>query len=457
VRRTWLGMTALGILAGFLIVLFIFFSWYPKIYKGVVLEGVDLSGYSREEVTQLVTSWQPKYQNKSIVVFYNDTKSQVDAGTIDLDIDVNATLDEVWNYGRRGSWWERIKEIRTGWEDGYPISLAIKYNEIKLDSLVGQWKDMIDRPPRNAVINLWTKKIVPHELGYALESDVVRPLILEAFTKSDNNAITLPVKVLQPKVTMEDITNAGMKEILSSYTTTFNSEDANRTDNIKLAALKANGTILYPGKIFSFNEIVGPREKEYGFKEALEIVDGEFVPGVGGGICQVSSTLYNAVLLANLDIVERYNHSKPLSYVPLGQDATVAYDVLDFKFRNNTDGPLLIMTEVEDNKLVVGILGQHLLTQKVEIQHEDRQTIPPSIVKKEDPNLYLGETRIDQEGKPGYKVTTLRVVWSKGRQISREVLSKDEYLGDDTIVKIGTKVPPFVEKDKKKTGQVSAK
>jgi vancomycin resistance protein YoaR len=450
-------MTAISILVGFFSLIFIFFFWYPKIYKGAVLEGVDLSGYSRDEVTQLLSSWQNEYRNKSIIVYYGDEKTKVDANSIDLDIDVNATLDEVWNYGRYGSWYERIKNIRTGWKEGYPISLAIKYNEGKLDSLIGEWKKKVDHPPRNAVINLWTKKISSHELGYTLESDDLRPLILDAFKKDDHNAVTLPIKVIYPKVTMEDITSSGMKEILSSYTTTFNSGDVNRTDNIKLAAMKANGTILYPGKIFSFNEVVGPREKEYGFKEALEIVDGEFVPGVGGGICQVSSTLYNAVLLANLDIVERYNHSKPLSYVPLGQDATVAYDVLDFKFRNNTDGPLLIMTEVEDNKLVVGILGQNPLTTKVEIQHEDQQTIPPSIVKKEDPNLYLGETQVDQEGKPGYKVTTLRVVWSKGRQISREVLSKDVYLEENTIIKIGTKVPPFVGKDKKQMGQVSTK
>ena len=445
-------MTALGILVGFFSLVFIFFSWYPKVYKGVVLEGVDLSGYSREEVVQLLSSWQKEYHNKSIIVYNGDTKSKVDADSIDLDIDVDATLDEAWNYGRRGPWWERIKKIKTGWEEGYPISLSFKYNEVKLNSLIGQWKDMIDRPPRNAVINLWTRKIVPHELGYVLESDALRPMILEAFKKSDSNDITLPIKVIHPKVTMEDITSAGMQEILSSYTTTFNSDDTNRTDNIKLAALKTDGTILYPGKIFSFNEIVGPREKEYGFKEALEIVDGEFVPGVGGGVCQVSSTLYNAVLLANLNIVERYNHSKPLSYVPLGQDATVAYNALDFKFLNNTDGPLLIMTEVEDNKLVVGILGQHSLTEKIEIQHENLQKIPPTIVKKEDANLYLGETQVEQEGKPGYAVTTLRTIWSKGRQISKEVLSKDVYLGEDTIVKVGTKVPSFMEKsDKKQT------
>lgn len=445
-------MTAIGILVvGFLgLIFFLSSSFYSKVYKGVVIEGVDVSGYNREEVVELLSAWQSQYHNKSIVVQHGDTKFKVDAANIELDVDVNATLDEVWNYGRRGTWWERLKIIRAGWKEGYPISLAIKYNQNKLNSLVDQWKNKIDRPARNAVFNLWTGAVVPHEQGYALEDDILRPLILETFKKSDsNNKIILPVKVIDPKITVDDLTNAGIHEMLSSYTTTFKSEDVNRTDNIKLAALKTNGTILYPGTIFSFNEIVGPREKEYGFKEALEIVDGEFVPGIGGGICQVSSTLYNAVLLANLNIVERYNHSKPLSYVPLGQDATVAYDALDFKFINNTTEPLLIVAEVEGNKLVVGIVGHRPLAETVEIKHENREKIPPTIVKKEDANLYIGETMVSQEGNPGYKVTTVKVVWLKGRQISREVLSKDVYLGEDTIVKVGTKIPPSMEKDKK--------
>ena len=445
-------MTAIGILVvGFLgLIFFLSSSFYSKVYKGAVIEGVDVSGYNREEVVELLSAWQSQYHNKSIVVQHGDTKFKVDAANIELDVDVNATLDEVWNYGRRGTWWERLKIIKAGWKEGYPISLAIKYNENKLNGLVDQWKNKIDRPARNAVFNLWTGAVVPHEQGYALEDDILRPLILETFKKSDsNNKIILPVKVIDPKITVDDLANAGIHEMLSSYTTTFKSEDVNRTDNIKLAALKTNGTILYPGSIFSFNEIVGPREKEFGFKEALEIVDGEFVPGIGGGICQVSSTLYNAVLLANLNIVERYNHSKPLSYVPLGRDATVAYDALDFKFVNNTTEPLLIVAEVEGNKLVVGILGQRSLAETVEIKNEQREKIPPAIVKKEDANLYIGETMVEQEGNPSYKVTTVRVVWLKGRQISREVLSKDVYLGEDTIVKVGTKIPPSMEKDKK--------
>lgn len=439
----------------FSLIFFMSFLLYPNVYKGVVVEGVDLGGRSREEVTQLLTSWQKEYQDKYILVNYGDKIFKVDASSIDLDIDVTATVDEVCNYGRRGSWWQRIKNIQAAVQVGYPVSLDIKYNEVKLENLLDQWRGMIECPPRNATFNLVTGKIVRQEPGYRLESDILVPLMLEAFRKSDMNTITLPVQILYPKTTAEDIVDIGIHETLSTYTTVFNRQDANRTENIKLAAWKTNGYILYPGKIFSFNEVVGPREKSYGFREALEIVDGEFVPGIGGGICQVSSTLYNAAILANLNIVERYNHSKPLSYVPLGRDATVFYGELDFKFANNTSGPLMITAQVDGNKLFVGILGQQPLDEKVEIKTVKQKTIPPEIVKKEDANLYIGETKIDKQGKPGYSVTTVRVVWSKGREITREVLSKDVYLADDTIVKVGTQMPSFMEKVDKNNNSIT--
>jgi vancomycin resistance protein YoaR len=209
------------------------------------------------------------------------------------------------------------------------------------------------------------------------------------------------------------------------------------------AARRINGYILYPGQVFSFNQVVGPRDREHGFKEALEIVDGEFVPGIGGGVCQVSSTLYNAVLLANLAIVERTNHSKPLGYVGLGRDATVAYGALDFKFANDTGAPVVILAEAAKNRLTVGIVGREPLTVAVEIVAADRQVILPAVVKKQDPELYLGETRVDRQGKPGYEVTTLRVVRTGGREIRREVLARDRYQPENTVVKVGARLPPF--------------
>jgi len=416
---------------------------YPNVYKGVMIQGVDLSGYSREEVARLLLAWQTKQHKKSIVLYYGETVFRVDAVSIDFAIDSNHALDTAWNYGRDGYWWERIRKIRAAEKEGYNISLGVKYNEVKLNQLIKQWQEAIERPPQNATLSIAEGGLVPQQQGCKLEVDATRSLVLQAFLESDNSSVALPVTTLYPEVAEDDVARGGMHTALGLYTTKFDKQEANRTENIKLAAWKVNGYILYPGKTFSFNEIVGPREKTYGFKEALEIVNGSFILGVGGGVCQLSSTLYNAVILANLKITERYNHSKPLSYVPLGRDATVVFGVLDFKFTNDTNAPLLIMAEVKDNKLMVGIFGQRPIKETVEIISTEQERIPPEIIKNNDGNMYLGETKLNKQGKPGSVVTTMRVVRVAGKEVKREVLSRDRYLPDNTIMDVGTQMPPF--------------
>lgn len=140
---------------------------------------------------------------------------------------------------------------------------------------------------------------------------------------------------------------------IAQYSTQFDSSQVNRTENIRLAAKALDGKQLAPGERFSFNESVGERTSEAGYKEALIIEGDAFAPGLGGGVCQVSSTLYNTVLLAHLEVIERHPHSLPVSYVPPGRDATVAFPVLDFKFRNNTDTTLLIRSFIEGNALTI--------------------------------------------------------------------------------------------------------
>ncbi|MDR7867643.1 MAG: VanW family protein [Sporomusaceae bacterium] len=415
------------------------------VYEGVAVEGVAVGGLGREELRQLLAAWRQEYHGRHIVVYYGDTAFKLDAASIDYDLDIEATADEAWTYGRRGSWPDRLKNIGAARREGYRIPARVRYNENKLSALLDSWREAIDRPPRNAAISLEEGGIVPQELGRRLDVATVKPLVLKALHAGDPANLPLPVTPLYPDVTVADLRQTGIRELWSSFTTAFDPADANRTANIRLSARRINGHIVYPGQVFSFNQVVGPRDREHGFKEALEIVDGEFVPGIGGGVCQLSSTLYNAVLLANLTVVERTNHSKPLGYVGLGRDATVVFGALDFKFVNDTGAPVVIMAETAKNKLTVGVVGREPLAVAVELLSADRQVIPPAVVKKQDPGLYLGETKVDKQGKPGYEITTLRVVSASGRELRREVLAKDRYQPENTIVKVGTRLPPFAQ------------
>jgi vancomycin resistance protein YoaR len=411
---------------------------YDRIYSGVLVEGTDMGGCTREQVLQFLNAWQAKLQEKTLIACYKDVKFQIGAGDIDLKADTGQANGEIWNFGRTGAWWERIRRIWEAAQNSYRITVLLRYNENKLAKILDGWRQKIDKAPRNAVLSMASGEIIPQEQGVRLEEAALSRALLKAFQEPNENIVVMPVVPVFPKITTDALKQAGIRKALSIYSTTFNGEDSNRTANIKEAAERVNGQLLYPGDVFSFNSVVGPREKKYGFKEALEIADGEFVPGIGGGVCQVSSTLYNAVLLADLEIMERYNHSKPLNYVPLGQDAAVAYNVLDFKFRNNTAIPLMVLAEVRNNKLTVGIYGRQRLKEQVEIAVANMEVILPNVVKKEDPRLPIGESKLETKGKDGYKVTTVRVIRKNGKEIRREVLAEDSYLPDDTVIKIGT-------------------
>jgi len=148
-----------------------------------------------------------------------------------------------------------------------------------------------------------------------------------------------------------------IEEVISSFSTVFNSANVNRSHNIKLACERINNTVLLPGETFSMDASLGSRTKENGYKDAPVIVKGRLIEGVGGGVCQVTSTLYVAVLKAKLEVVERVKHSMPLGYVEPGQDATISEGYIDFKFRNNTDRACLISASVVGNRIDIKLLG----------------------------------------------------------------------------------------------------
>lgn len=446
-KKAWLWVTA-GLLFFSLLASGLYVGRllsYDRVYPGVTLEGIDMSNRTRDEVVQIVGVWQKSQREKVVTVSYKNNTFKVEAQQLDVDFDGAQAVEAVWDYGRAGSWWERLQKIRQAASVSYNVPLKIKYDENKVSALVDYWREMVDKPPRNAALSMTTGGVVPHEEGQRLDVDALRPALVKAFTAGEESKLPLPVVAMYPEITVDDILKTGIREMVSVYSTYFNNQDINRTANIKRAANNINGYILYPGNTFSFNEVVGPREIVNGFKEALEIVNGEFVPGIGGGVCQVSSTLYNAAILADLKVVDRTNHSKPLSYVPLGRDATVVYGALDFKFKNNTEMPLMILADVQGNKLMVGLFGQHRLEKQVDIFTVDQQVIPPPVVKKQDPALLAGESKVEKEGAPGYGVTTVRVVSAQGKEIKREILSKDRYMPDTTVVKVGSELPAVVE------------
>lgn len=198
-----------------------------------------------------------------------------------------------------------------------------------------------------------------------------------------------------------------------------------------------NGRLVKPQEVFSFNKYVGPAEKEDGYKESTIIANGRFENGYGGGVCQVSSTLYNAVLLANLPIVERYNHSiygDATRYVPLGRDSAIFFGYKDLRFKNNLDNEIVIFAKVLGDVLQVNIFGQYPDKPEIEIISKDKKVIDYQIIREKDPGLEANQEIVIQEGVPGYKVKTYRIIRKNGEE-KIELLSDDNYKSVPMIIK----------------------
>jgi vancomycin resistance protein YoaR len=247
-----------------------------------------------------------------------------------------------------------------------------------------------------------------------------------------------------PVVSTREVEEMGVNGLLASYTTTFNQADADRSYNIKIAALALDAIIIPPDDTFSFNGVVGSRSTEAGYKNAKVIVNNELVDGLGGGVCQVSTTLYNAALLAGMEIVDRVNHSIPVAYVPPGRDATVADNYLDFRFKNTTPSHVYMKTLMGPGRLTVKLYGNTGYRKQVVIRTKVVETIPFKQVYEKDPTLKEGEVKLKRKGIEGLRVLAERVLVDKD-QTRVENLPSSLYYPVSQIVLIGPGVEPMEE------------
>ncbi|WP_349293134.1 VanW family protein [Cytobacillus spongiae] len=235
-------------------------------------------------------------------------------------------------------------------------------NEERYEMLISEVRKEVFLPPQNAYLNE-SNQIVSEKPGYKLDEIKFREFILSYLISRDKNHLTAPLKVMYPKVDSETIAHIRTEQI-GSYVTYFNVHNVERSQNISLAAEKINNTVVFPGEEFSFNGVVGKRTRDKGYKKAPVILKGELSEDIGGGICQVSSTLFNAVDQAGVEIVELYHHSKRVPYVPDGRDATVSWYGPDFVFKNTYNQPLLIRAKVRDGQVHITIYSSEFINVK---------------------------------------------------------------------------------------------
>ena len=293
--------------------------------------------------------------------------------------------------------------------------------------------DEIYSEPENASVTKEPYSISVEKKGvdFAISIEEAQNLL----NTSESNEISIPLVYTDAEITVADLGEDIFGTMLSTSNTKYDSTNTNRATNLEIAASKINGVVLEPGEVFSFNKVVGERTAKSGFKEAIIYADGELDYGLGGGICQISSNLYYTVLLANLEIVERKNHSMTVNYQPIGTDATVSYGSVDFKFKNSRSYPIKIVATVNSGLVTISIYGVKEENEPtVEIVVEKTQEEDFEIVYEKTSSIPEGTEVIKQTGKKGYKCSTYRILYQGGKQISKTLLSTDTYKPQKQIV-----------------------
>ncbi len=328
---------------------------------------------------------------------------------------------------------DEIKDI-----DNKNNVLQIPVEEVKPDAIdLEKIRSEIYKEPQDAYVSKNPTAVHTHVNGidFKISIDEAKKMIEE-----DKKEYVIPLKITVPKKTISDLGEEAFADQLAKFTTRYDASNSNRSNNVSLAAQKINGTIIMPGETFSYNKVVGARTIEAGYKLAGAYSGGQVVQDVGGGICQISSTLYNTALLANLEIVDRSNHQFQTSYVDAGRDATVSWGSLDFKFKNSRTFPIKIVASAKNGIAEVSLYGIKEETEyEVVIQSEITSYIPFGVKYVNDSTLAQGKEVIEQAGYNGCKSETYRILKLNGKEISRTLLSRDTYAAMQRIVRRGTK------------------
>ena len=489
-------------------------SMNDKIIQGVSIQGINVSGLTREEVEKNFEALINNLENKKIILKYGESENNISFAELGINYNINLAIEEACKLGRGNNIFKNNFDIIRIMLFKKNIIIKIDYNEeiLKnkissiLSTLPGSVQEysyyiedenlIITRGKAGIIIDDETlKKLIndniqklenntavieipvvykePDEIdlekihseiykeakdAYVTENPLtVHPNVngvdfaisideAKEILKEDKEEYVIPLKITIADKTISDLGEEAFPNVLGTFTTRYDASNKNRSNNITLASEKINGTVILPGETFSYNQTVGKRTIDAGYKEAGAYAGGKVIQEVGGGICQVSSTLYNAVLYANLEIVDRSNHYFQTSYVDAGRDATVSWGTVDFKFKNNREYPIKIEAISKNGVTKISIKGiKETKEYEVVIKSEITSIIQKTVKYEEDSSLDSDLEQIEQEGHNGCTSKTYKILKLNGAIVSTEVISTDYYHALEKIIKKGTKQSQIME------------
>ena len=479
-----------------------------QVAPGVHVMNLDLSGKTFAEAKSAIELWSvERGKSKYLLRFAPETgikkKWTPDAGKIGLGIDVAATTEAAMKVGH-DNLLGQVTSLVTG-RKIVQVPPAVKLDEAKLKTyLQKQITSDISQKPKNAQFVLlsgggfgtkhevngisldlekslstvkqdWVSTqggaiqreaspkaslpspATPASEGKPLEkTEAVPPAATEKkedATKpvdtpstptvaSESPESILSAKVVKPEIVFEDISQI---DTLLASKTSFVGGTSDRLNNIRVAASHINKTLLKPGQIFSYNTTVGPRNEDTGFREAPILIAGRHDKGIGGGICQTSGTLFNAVLKSGLKIVHREPHSTTIAYLPRGLDATVSYGSIDFQFQNNTAAPVYLQASLNGRTLYFALYGKKVPGREVSLVQTSFSSQPAGSYTERDSSLPAGRHVMKEHGANGYNITWVRVIKENDQEVSRDVIHS-RYRPVPAVVLVGTRSRPKAKK-----------
>lgn len=411
----------------------------PYMHKGVKIEDIDVSNLSKEDALKEVKSVTDEMiKNKLVNFTYEDITVPVPLRDFGYKLNLEDAINKAYSYGRSDNLFYNYLDIIKGYifKKNFVAKADIddaKREEVILNIGNKIFKKALDAYP---IINEdGSVTIKDSEIGRYMDINEAKDLINLDILHEDK--IELPVYKTEPKIYSNYYD--GIDKKLGDFETDYSSSVKNRKENIRLAASKFNNMKLNPGDEISFNDVVGEISEKTGFKSATVIVGGEYESGIGGGICQVSTTLYNSLILSDLEITERHNHSRPIHYVDLGTDAAVARGYKDLKFKNNTNNPILILSEANGEKLNFKVLGNGSdRDYEVKIIPQLLGTVSPGVDTIYSDALPDGESTVRESGARGYSYKTYKEIIKNGEVVDKKEISKSYYLPKDKVVVVGT-------------------
>jgi len=473
-----------------------------SIMQGVSISEIDMKGLNKEQAIQKLTDVFTQNIEKEITIKSGDFEYSIDGSKIEAKYDIDKAVDEAYNIGRKGNIFVNNFDILKTAILKKKINAELTYNNDLLDATLsdistkvpdaiiqpsyyidgneliitkGKSGNTIDmKSTKNAILNkiknndgnpielnlikadpqaididrihsevykepqdaYYVKdpfQVFPHVDGVDFDVDAAKQLLQE-----DKQEYTIDLIITVPKITTDQIGTEAFPNLLSSFSTKYDAGKADRSTNLKLAASKINGKVIMPGETFSYNQTLGERTIAEGYREALGYAEGKVENTLGGGICQISSTLYDAAVYANLDIVERHNHMFLTSYTTAGKDATVVYGALDFKFKNTRKYPVMIKASVSNGIAKIDIYGvKEDVEYEVEISTTVLNYVPYKVTYEDTTALPAGKQIVIQNGMNGCNSITYRILKLNGQQVSSTVLSRDTYDPMNKIIQRG--------------------